>query len=93
MVTVDAERPAGPRSALNDHTHVGGPPRAVFTTWCKGCGICIAFCPKAVLAAGEDGVPQVVAPEACIGCRMCELRCPDFAIRAPGRRRGAKDNG
>ncbi len=48
--------------------------------WCKGCGICIAFCPKKVLEldAGEKAV--AVRPEECICCRMCELRCPDLAI-------------
>ncbi len=76
-----------------EHTNVGGPPRAVFTKWCKGCGICIAFCPKGVLAADEDGQPQVVAPEKCTGCRMCELRCPDFAIRAVGGRKRGHRNG
>ena len=48
--------------------------------WCKGCGICIAFCPKAVLGEGEGGKAVVIDPEACTGCRLCELRCPDFAI-------------
>ena len=48
--------------------------------WCKACGICIAFCPKNVLGADEDGRVMVVNGEACIRCRLCELRCPDFAI-------------
>lgn len=47
--------------------------------WCKGCGICVAFCPKKVLAL-HDGKVAAERPEDCIGCRMCELRCPDFAI-------------
>ena len=48
--------------------------------WCKGCEICVAFCPKNVLEL--DGEYKVVAarPEDCICCRLCELRCPDFAI-------------
>ena len=49
------------------------------TRWCKGCGICVAFCPKKVLAL-HDGKVAAERPEDCIGCRMCELRCPDFAI-------------
>lgn len=47
--------------------------------WCKGCGICAAFCPKQVLAI-VHGKVSVVNEGACIKCRMCELRCPDYAI-------------
>ncbi len=48
--------------------------------WCKGCGICAAFCPKKVLGLQNDKA-AVVNGEACIGCMMCELRCPDMAIQ------------
>jgi len=47
--------------------------------WCKGCNICVAFCPKQVLVL-KNGKVYPEHPELCIGCRMCELRCPDFAI-------------
>ena len=47
---------------------------------CKGCGICVAFCPKQVLALDELGKVHVVNGEACIACGQCELRCPDYAI-------------
>lgn len=47
--------------------------------WCKGCGICVAFCPKQVLAIENEKV-AAVNPDACISCKLCELRCPDFAI-------------
>ncbi|MDA8228843.1 MAG: 4Fe-4S binding protein [Desulfitobacterium hafniense] len=48
--------------------------------WCKKCGICIAFCPKKVLASDELGRVLVVKPEECIACKICERLCPDFAI-------------
>lgn len=49
--------------------------------WCKGCGICAAFCPKEVLkldAAAEKVV--IEHPEKCVGCGTCERMCPDLAI-------------
>jgi len=48
--------------------------------WCKGCGICVHFCPKQVLALDESDKVVVVKPDDCICCRMCEFRCPDLAI-------------
>jgi len=48
--------------------------------WCKGCGICVAFCPKKVLELDEQDKVTAARPEDCIACRMCELRCPDLAI-------------
>jgi 2-oxoglutarate ferredoxin oxidoreductase subunit delta len=47
--------------------------------WCKGCEICVAYCPKNVLEM-EGGKVKVARPEDCIKCMLCELRCPDFAI-------------
>lgn len=53
---------------------------------CKGCEYCVKFCPKGVLALGEDvneqGYPYVVAahPELCIGCALCAIICPDGVI-------------
>ncbi len=52
----------------------------VFPNWCKGCDLCIEFCPSGVLALGPDERVIVAHPEKCIACRWCELHCPDFAI-------------
>ncbi len=47
--------------------------------WCKGCEICVEFCPTNVLAMNGP-VVEVVNLEACTACGLCEIRCPDFAI-------------
>jgi 2-oxoglutarate ferredoxin oxidoreductase subunit delta len=52
----------------------------VFDNWCKGCGLCIEFCPHGVLVLGLDNRPKPIYPEKCVACRWCELHCPDFAI-------------
>jgi 2-oxoglutarate ferredoxin oxidoreductase subunit delta len=52
----------------------------VFPNWCKGCNLCVEFCPMHVLEQGRDGRVIVAHPEKCTACRWCELRCPDFAI-------------
>ncbi len=54
--------------------------------YCKGCGICIHFCPKHVLEVSETRnargyyIPGVIDENACSQCGQCELYCPDFAI-------------
>ncbi|NLP05787.1 4Fe-4S binding protein [Candidatus Fermentibacteria bacterium] len=52
----------------------------IFHEWCKGCGICVAFCPKKVLEMGRGQKAHVVHPELCIKCYMCARRCPDLAV-------------
>jgi len=53
---------------------------------CKGCGICIEFCPKKVLVFSKEYNPKgyyfplAANPQECSACNMCSLLCPDFAI-------------
>ena len=48
--------------------------------WCKGCDICVKFCPERCLIMNEKLIVEMAEPELCTGCRMCEWLCPDFAI-------------
>jgi 2-oxoglutarate ferredoxin oxidoreductase subunit delta len=50
------------------------------TLWCKGCGICVHFCPKDVLELDDRSKVFAARPQDCICCRMCEHLCPDLAI-------------
>ncbi|MGL5328662.1 MAG: 4Fe-4S binding protein [Peptostreptococcaceae bacterium] len=49
------------------------------TDWCKGCGICVEYCPKKILEL-KDSKINVIEYDKCIKCGLCELRCPDYAI-------------
>ncbi len=62
------------------------------THWCKGCGICVHFCPKQVLELDTNGKARAVRPEDCIACKLCELRCPDLAIQIQETQEGENDS-
>ncbi|MGD8369458.1 MAG: 4Fe-4S binding protein [Desulfobacterales bacterium] len=53
---------------------------------CKGCGLCVAVCPKTVLEISEHVSPKgyfpayQARPEDCIRCAVCCVMCPDVAI-------------
>ncbi|HIE04100.1 MAG TPA: 4Fe-4S dicluster domain-containing protein [Candidatus Latescibacteria bacterium] len=49
---------------------------------CKGCGLCVEFCPAGVLELSDEGYPRVriVGLERCTGCFNCVTMCPDVAI-------------
>ena len=70
----------------------------IYPDWCKGCGICVAFCPAGVLELDELGKCRVARLAECLNCGFCERHCPDFAItvRLKGRRKSppaGADNG
>ena len=55
---------------------------------CKGCEVCVQFCPQDVLIISEERnekgyrIPKVaVGKESeCVNCEFCTLVCPEFAI-------------
>jgi len=54
--------------------------------YCKGCGICVEFCPTKALKTSKKMNPRGYFPpesdnmEKCKKCSLCSLLCPDFAI-------------
>jgi 2-oxoglutarate ferredoxin oxidoreductase subunit delta len=53
---------------------------------CKGCDICIEFCPTDVFRKSDKlnrrgyYLPVVARLDECTVCRLCELLCPELAI-------------
>lgn len=53
---------------------------------CKGCGFCVEYCPRDVLALSDEfnrkgyHPPKVVKEDECCYCQLCESICPEFAI-------------
>ncbi len=55
------------------------------TERCKGCGLCVAVCPKGSIVICEKSnkkgyFPAQQANTECTGCALCALVCPDVAI-------------
>ncbi|MBP3914284.1 MAG: 4Fe-4S binding protein [Lachnospiraceae bacterium] len=58
------------------------------TDECKGCGLCIAVCPKKILQISRDRInkkghhpAECIDEGACIACASCATMCPDCIIK------------
>ena len=58
------------------------------TDTCKGCGLCIAACPKKLLCISPTAInknghhpAEITDAAACVGCGSCATMCPDCVIR------------
>ena len=67
--------------------------------YCKGCNICVTFCPREVLQPSDRinskgyKLPEAVDLDACTQCKLCEIVCPDLAIAVtPKRKRISNEN-
>ena len=54
---------------------------------CKGCALCVEYCPTRVLDLSAEFNPKgyhypIVINENCISCQACYTICPEFAIFA-----------
>ena len=55
---------------------------------CKGCELCVQFCPQGVLVTSAEmnakgyHYPTILTDKenACVNCEFCTLICPEFAI-------------
>lgn len=52
---------------------------------CKGCGLCVAVCPKNGITISKKSnkngyFPAQALNTNCTGCAVCALICPDVAI-------------
>jgi len=53
---------------------------------CKGCELCVLYCPKKILRMSSSTnsrgyhFPECYEADKCTGCKTCGLMCPEVAI-------------
>lgn len=54
---------------------------------CKGCGLCVEYCPQKIIELSEKinsmgyHPAQITDVNRCTGCAFCAMMCPDVVIR------------
>ncbi len=54
---------------------------------CKGCGLCVEYCPLKIIELSEKinsmgyHPAQIIDVNRCTGCAFCAMMCPDVVIR------------
>lgn len=56
--------------------------------YCKGCGLCVDFCPQEIMQLETEVITQkgyhparCIDQEKCTACLNCAMMCPDVAIK------------
>ena len=63
---------------------------------CKGCGLCVEFCPRHVLELKEElnaigyHAAHLANAEKCTGCAICAQMCPESGISVYRKRKVEK---
>ena len=59
----------------------------VSKAYCKGCGLCVEFCPRGCIEIPGDKLSDLalplalfVEPDLCTACAVCGWMCPERAI-------------
>ena len=58
---------------------------SINTERCKGCGLCVAVCPKRIIVISKKSnkhgyFPAETDNRECTGCAACAVVCPDAVI-------------
>ncbi|MFO0840284.1 MAG: ferredoxin family protein [Phycisphaerae bacterium] len=73
-------------------------PVRVETERCKGCSLCIEFCPQHCLTLSEGHnamgyhVAELHNPSKCTACTLCAEMCPESGMTVYRKKRKARDS-